>query len=367
MRIDSIVRRGLEPALVVSGRLLLAAGLLAAWSGPLRADAPSDAMAAAAVAFLETLTPDLRQAAEFPLDSEVRADWQFVPMERQGAALRDMDLAQRQAAHRLLRSALSSQGYLKAAAIMSLEQLLRELEAQRPDVEEFRHPEKYWLAVFGDPGETAPWGWRIEGHHLSLNFSIVPGEGIAAAPVFFGANPAEVRSGPQAGLRVLGREEDLARALLHALSDGQRKLAILAAEAPRDVITGPGAAVDLGEPAGIAFRELQPAQQRLLRELVGELADNLCRSVAKQQLREIDDAGWDRVHFAWAGGVDAGQPHYFRITGPTFLVEYDNTQNDANHAHLVWHSQDNDFGADWLRRHYETSPHHAPRATADAP
>jgi hypothetical protein len=315
-------------------------------------------MSAAADALLQTLSPELRQAAQFPFDHELREDWQFVPMDRQGAALRDMDLAQRQAVHDLLRSGLSGQGYLKATTIMSLESILRELERARPDVQEFRHPEKYWVAIFGDPRGDEPWGWRLEGHHLSLNFSIVPGQGVASAPMFFGTNPAEVRSGPQAGLRVLGREEDLARALLHALDEGQRKLATFAVEAPSDVITGPGASLDLGDPAGIALQSLRPAQRRQMRELVRELAHNLCRDLAQQQLEEIEEAGWGQVHFAWAGGGERGEPHYFRLTGPTFLMEYDNTQNDANHAHLVWHSRDNDFGVNWLRRHYETSPHH---------
>jgi hypothetical protein len=314
-------------------------------------------MATAAEDFLGKLSPELRAAATFDFDAELRKDWQFIPMERQGARLGDMDLVQRRSAYALLRTALSSQGYLKATTIMSLEQILREIEHERPDVEQFRDPEKYHFAVFGDPAGDQPWGWRIEGHHLSLNFSIVPGKGVSAAPAFFGANPAEVRSGPHAGQRVLGREEDLARGLLRQLSPAQQAVAVIAKDAPRDVLTGPRASLELGPIAGIGLAQLKPHHQRQLKRLVRELAQNLSQPLATVQLKEIEAAGWEQVYFAWAGSARAGEPHYFRITGPTFLVEYDNTQNDANHVHLVWHSNSNDFAGDWLRRHHATTSH----------
>lgn len=319
-------------------------------------------MAAAAIAWLDLLSPELRQSATFEFDGPEREDWHFIPKERVGVSLREMDLDERRAAHALIRTALSNQGYLKATAIMALEQILREIEHERPDVNEIRHPAKYWFSVFGNPRADEPWGWRVEGHHLSLNLAVVPNEGVAAAPSFYGANPAEVRTGNAAGLRVLGAEEDLARKLMAAMSPRLRAQAVINAQAPRDVITGPGQSLDLGVPAGVAASDMKPRQVRVLRSLVREVARNLCRELANRQLQEIEEAGWENLWFAWAGGLEKGVGHYFRVHGPTFILEYDNTQNDANHVHLVWHSTANDFGADLLRRHYQQSPHHRDEA-----
>jgi hypothetical protein len=268
-----------------------------------------------------------------------------------------MNVEQRRAAYTLLRTALSSQGFLKATTIMSLEGVLRELEADRPDVEQIRDPEKYWFSVFGDPAADAPWGWRVEGHHLSLNFSSATGKVIATTPSFYGANPAEVRHGPRAGLRVLANEEDLARAIMTAASPEQRQRALLSADAPNDIITAPGNSIDLGKPAGLAAADMSNVQKTLLRRLLSEFAHNLRHELAQRELAAIEEAGIDHVHFAWAGSVNPGEPHYYRLHGPTFILEYDNTQNDANHVHAVWHSRENDFGLDFLRRHYEDNPH----------
>ena len=316
-------------------------------------------MAAAAAKWLERLSPELRSAAKFEFDGPQRRDWHFVPKERTGVSLREMDLEQRRAAHELVRTALSNRGYLKAVAIMSLEQVLREVESDRPNVETIRHPAKYWFAVYGAPGGSDPWGWRIEGHHLSLNFTIIPGQGVSVAPAFLGANPAEIRTGDMAGVRVLGQEEDLARGLLHALPPQQRSAALISETAPADVITAPGASLDLGDRVGVAHAAMKKPHRQKLRQLVRELAGCFRQQLARREMQAIEDAGWDGVHFAWAGGSEPGQGHYFRIHGPEFLIEYDNTQNDANHIHIVWHSLDNDFAADALQRHYETSPHHA--------
>ena len=316
-------------------------------------------MAAAAAEWLEQLSPELRSAARFEFDGPERRDWHFVPKERTGVGLHEMNLEQRRAAHELIRTALSNRGYLKAIAIMSLEQVLREVESDRPDVESIRHPAKYWFAVYGEPGRKDPWGWRIEGHHLSLNLTIVPGHGISVAPAFLGANPAEIRTGNMAGVRVLGQEEDLARDLLGALSPQQRSKALISETAPDDVLTAPGASLDIGERVGVAYGAMKKPQQQTLRQLVRELAGCFRQQLARIELQTIEDAGWDKVHFAWAGSTEPGDGHYFRIHGPEFVIEYDNTQNDANHIHIVWHSLDNDFAADALKRHYETSPHHA--------
>jgi len=320
--------------------------------------AHAEEMRQATSAFLESLDENLREKATFPFDGDERTDWHFIPKERVGVNWHDMNLDQRRAAHVLLRTALSSQGYLKAATIMSLETELRRTESQRPNVERIRDPEKYWFAVFGDPTTEEPWGWKIEGHHLSLNFSSATGRMVAVTPAFFGANPAEIRQGPRAGLRVLGGEEDLARQLIQSCSDEQRAEAIIADESPGEVIAVPGKEIKFGEPAGLAAGEMNDEQQELLRRLVKELVNNFSQDLSRKFWSEIREAGFEKIHFAWAGSLEPGKGHYFRIHGPTLAIEYDNTQNDANHIHIVWHSPENNFGRDTLRRHYEESPHH---------
>jgi hypothetical protein len=315
-------------------------------------------MVAKATVWLETLDAKQREAASFAFDSDERLNWHFIPRERLGLPIKQMSLAQRRAAYALLQSGLSHEGYLKATTIMSLEGILRELEKDRPGNEERRDPEKYWLSVFGTPSTTEPWGWRFEGHHLSLNFSSVAGLTVATTPLFLGANPAEVRTGPHAGQRVLAAEEDLARGLMLSLAEADRKIALLAVEAPEEVFTVPGKPIDLGKPAGLAFAAMPPQQQQQLERLISQVARTLRGELADQALGDIRHAGLDRVHFAWAGSLRRGEGHYYRITGPNFIVEYDNTQNDANHVHLVWHSLEGNFGLDALRRHYEK--HHRP-------
>jgi hypothetical protein len=314
-------------------------------------------MVVAANHFLETLDPQLRAKASFPFDSDERFNWHFIPRERFGVSLKEMNLQQRRAAHTLMRTALSTKGYLKATAIMSLEPILRALEHDRPDVEQVRDEEKYWFSIFGEPSADKPWGWRVEGHHLSLNFSSVDRSLVASLPAFFGANPAEVKSGPRAGLRVLAAEEDLARVIMASLTDAQKQQAVILVEAPRDIITAPGHQIDIGRPAGLPVTAMTDEQKSLLRQLVQEYAHNLRRDLASAELESIKHAGIDKIHFAWAGSLARGEGHYYRIHGPTFIIEYDNTQNDANHIHTVWHSMTNDFGHDLLRKHYEQNPH----------
>ena len=316
------------------------------------------AMREAVLAWRDSLGPELAGKATFDFDGKERTDWQFVPMERVGVKWDEMNLDERRAAHALLHTALSSQGFFKAATIMSLEQELRRMEADRPGVEQIRNPEKYWFALFGDPASDKPWGWRIEGHHLSLNFSSVTGQVVSVTPAFFGSNPAELRDGPRAGLRVLGAEEDLGRKLITSCSPAERKAAIIAVDAPADVIALPGLEINFAEPEGLGVDQMTADQQALLRQLLDEVIGNFNAELKDQAWHEIEHAGFDKLHFAWAGSLERGKGHYFRIHGPTLVIEYDNTQNEANHAHLVWHSPGNNFGADYLRRHYEESPHH---------
>jgi hypothetical protein len=315
-------------------------------------------MRQAAIELLGALDEKLREQVMFPFEGPKRKGWQFVPMERWGVPFKQLSLEQRRAAWRLVRTGLSSQGALKAATIMTLESELRVLEADRPNVEQIRDQEKYCFAVYGDPASESPWGWRLEGHHLSLNFTSTADLVVAMTPAFFGANPAELRSGPRAGLRVLGNEEDLARELLRSASAAQQTELMIGDVAPNDVLGLPGVELHFAGPVGLDAGAMNENQQKLLRCLIAEVIENFSADLAEPTWQEIEAAGFENIHFAWAGGAEVGQPHYFRIHGPTFVVEYDNTQNDANHAHLVWHSPTNDFGADALRRHYAESPHH---------
>jgi len=315
----------------------------------------------AAREFLYVLSPELRARAVFPFEGEDRFNWHFVPHEmfkRKGVSIKEMTPEQRKAAHALLQSALSAQGYRKADQIMNMEKILREIEKRMGTNQFDRDPELYWFMIFGTPSNEAPWGWRVEGHHLSLNFSSVTHELVAVTPAFMGSNPARVPDGPHAGLRILGVEEDLARELLTSLDERQRARAILSNSAPSDIITGNSRKASLGEPVGLPVSEMTQGQRGLLMRLIAEYAQNMRHDLAPAQLEKITGAGVEKIHFAWAGGMEPGQPHYYRIHGPTLLIEYDNTQNHANHIHTVWRDLEDDFAVDLLRKHYEESEHH---------
>lgn len=312
-------------------------------------------MAAAANKFLESLTPEQRAKATFDFKNNERSNWFFIPKVRQGLTIKGMTQPQRALAHTLLRSGLSAQGYDKATNIMGLEPVLKELEGASGAM--VRDWELYYFSIFGKPEATGTWGWRVEGHHLSANFTIVKGELFAGTPSFLGSNPAEVRQGPRKGFRVLADDEDLGRALIKALNEEQRKTAIYDATAPKDVITGNKPKVTPLDTAGLAAAKMTKEQLSQLASLVKVYVNRLRGEVAETDLKKIEKAGWERVYFAWAGGLEKGDPHYYRVQGPTFLIEYDNTQNNANHIHAVWRDFDNDFGEDLLRKHYQEVPH----------
>jgi hypothetical protein len=315
-----------------------------------------EAMARAALAFLATLDSRQTRQATFPFGDAERRNWHYVPRRREGLPLEDMAPGSRAAAHALLQAGLSPAGYTKATDVMRLEEVLRKLETFGAFT---RDPDNYALTVFGAPGPAGPWGWRFEGHHLSLNLTIVPGRAIAVTPAFLGANPAEVRSGPLKGLRVLQAEQDLGLALVRSLDPAQRARVTIADSSLGDIVSGPGRGDSLKAPAGVALGELPVESRALARRLLDTYARTMRHDLAETELRKIDAAGVERVHFAWAGSIDPRRPHYYRLHGPTVLIEYDNTQNDANHIHSVWHDPRNDFGADALGAHYRTGPHRA--------
>ncbi|HAB16039.1 MAG TPA: hypothetical protein DCE44_06285 [Verrucomicrobiales bacterium] len=310
---------------------------------------PSEDMSFSARAFLGSLTTEQKERAAFPFTSDERQNWHFVPKDRKGLPLKDMTPTQRHLAYGLLSSGLSQRGVGKALSIMSLEQVLQDIEGPNRKIP--RDPELYYVSVFGTPDPAGTWGWRVEGHHLSVNVTIVAGELISGAPNFFGSNPGEVKSGPRAGLRVLGAEEDLGRQLVKSLDESQRKLAIIDPKAPDDILTSANRVADVGAAKGIGWSELTPTQQALALKLLNEYAGRLRGELAEADLAEIHGAGLAQIRFAWAGGLERGERHYYRLHGPTFLVEYDNTQNDANHVHAVWRDLKGDFGRDLLAEH----------------
>jgi hypothetical protein len=303
--------------------------------------------------FLASLRPEQRAKAVFRFEDAERVNWHFIPRQRRGLPLKEMAPEQQELARRILRTALSDRGYLKAATIIELEQVLREM-GQNPLV---RDPELYHFSVFGSPGPEAPWGVRAEGHHLSLNFTIVGDSLVATAPAFMGANPAEVRVGSRAGLRPLAAEEDLARELIHALDASQRAAAVIANVTPRDIVTGSAARVEPLSPIGIRVTELRADQAHLLVRLIDEYLGRMAEPLAERRRAALEQTDFGEVAFAWAGSLERGRPHYYRIQGPSFLIEYDNTQNNANHIHTVWRDFDGDFGRDLIRAHYRNGPH----------
>lgn len=335
--------------LLVACPALLAAISLAAEALRLRS---AEKMAEAADRFLAALAPAQRAQVLFPLEDPERFDWGFVPRSRRGLPLGRLDPGQRRLAEELLRAGLSASGYRKAADIMALETVLREIEDSS-----IRDPDLYFFSVFGAPSARSAWGWRFEGHHVSLNYTLDGGIAVSTTPSFLGANPATVRKGPLAGKRALAGEEDRARELLRSLEKRQRAAAVFRDVAPAEIVTGNAARVDPLAPAGIAVAELDAPQRELFGRLLDEYLSRMPPDLAAQREERLRAAGFEKIRFAWAGGFEPGQPHYYRIQGPTFLIEYDDTQNGANHIHTVWRDFAGDFGRDLLREHYRAVPH----------
>ena len=315
----------------------------------------SSGMLDAARAFLETLGPNETAVATIPFGDDERQNWFYTPVDRKGLTLKAMSETQRDAAMALLRAGLSETGYGKAETIRQLETVLFAMEGRA-----MRDTELYYFTIFGEPSATGTWGWRYEGHHVSQHWAIVDGAATATTPQFFGANPADVREGPMRGTRALGAEEDLGRTFVKSLNAAQLADAIISNEAPADILTTNDREAAMQADVGIAFANLSADQREALRAIVHEYAGAQPGDVAQARLERLRAAGVDQIKFAWMGGTDKGQGHYYRIQGPTFLIEYDNTQNDANHIHSVWRDFNGDFGEDLLAAHYRAHPHYAP-------
>ena len=220
-----------------------------------------------------------------------------------------------------------------------------------------RDSERYFFSVFGTPSTKDTWGWRVEGHHISLHFTVVNGTLVAGSPSFFGSNPAEVREGPKKGTRILGMEEDAARALLESLDATQKTSAIINATAPNDMVTMANVKIDPLSPTGISASALNDKQRELLMKLLDVYTGFMAPDIAADRVARFKKAGVDKIGFAWAGETERGKKHYYRVQGPTFLIEYDNTQNDGNHVHSVWRDFEGDFGRDLLREHVKSFAH----------
>jgi hypothetical protein len=300
---------------------------------------------------LNALDPEQRAKATFKFEDDERQNWHFIPKGRKGLPLREMTPYQKHLATALLAAGLSQQGFIKAVTIMSLEDVLKMIEK---DNGERRNPEKYYFTIFGTPADKGTWGYRVEGHHISQNYTVVNGR-VVDGPSFFGSNPAEVRTGPRSGLRTLAAEEDLGREVIASLDDAQRRVAIVDATAYKDLLTAASRKAALeGQPSGLPASKMTARQFDRLMALLEEYAHNVPEQMAQERAKIVKKAGRN-MYFAWSGSPEKGSPHYYRVQAPTFLVEYDCTQDDANHIHSVWRDLSNDWGEDLLKQHYQAS------------
>lgn len=343
--------------------------------------APVPIITQAAVDLLAALNATQRETATFRLDDDVtRTDWAYFPRKSHGLAMGAMDANQQKLAHTLLSHALSLHAYAKVTTIIALDNVLDVIEGRiAPGV---RNPARYFFSLFGDPS-SPPWAFQFEGHHVSINFTLSTDGIVSPTPLFLGSNPAEITHAGRPIVRVCGEEEDAGRDLLRSLGAEELARAVICKVAPPDVIlmnaprvpdhmrTGDAPALaniaadfakltddekqrlsfDRARPSGMPFRDMTPAQQERLSALIDVYTDRLPEDLARIERAKIDAAGLDAVHFAWAGSEHSRQGHYYRIHGPSLLIEYDNTQDDANHVHTVWRDPTSDFGATILTDH----------------
>jgi len=324
----------------------------------LRQNTSLSEMAKAADVFLQTLSEKQKTKIQFGFNEEERYNWHYIPRSRKGLTLNEMNDQQVKAAFALLHTALSDTGFNKVNSIIQLENVLREVES-RSSTDTYRNPGNYSFSIFGHPATDKIWGWRLEGHHLSFNFSSEDNRLVSGTPSFLGSNPAVVLSGTEKGKYILKDEADLGFALLHSLNKEQKDKAIISNEAPGDILTAASRNAMIKEPKGILYNELESPQQKIFMQLLSIYIHRYTRSFAEVMMKEIEEAGLNNLRFAWAGDQQpgVGRPHYYRIQGPTIIIEYDNTQNNANHIHTVIRDLKNDFGGDELLKHYKNDQH----------
>lgn len=306
----------------------------------------------AANEFFNSLDAAQKKKAVYSYSDNERFNWNFVPTTRNGISLHDLSSAQKALATSLLKESLSEQGYKKASGIIALEEILREVEGRSKD-DTYRDPLNYFFTFFGEPSTTAVWGWRIEGHHLALNFSSANGFVSSSTPTFMGSNPAIVPAGPEKGRKTLKDEMDLAFAFVNSLTPAQQSIAIFSDKALPEIISGNSRKASLLEPRGIVFKNLTPKQKEEFLNLLNVFVKNYELGFSRKLMAKIEKAGIDNLSFAWAGSLAPGNGHYYRIQGPMLLIEYDNTQTNANHVHTTVRDLTNDFAEDILKEHYE--------------
>jgi Protein of unknown function (DUF3500) len=308
-------------------------------------------------AFIATLNDTQKTKALYPFDTAERYRFMYVPLEdRKGISMNELTDAQQIAVMDLLKTSVSEETIKKIKAIMLLDNVLKELEHRKPE-DHYRDPKKYFLTIFGIPSAKTIWGWRFEGHHIAFHFSANKKELVAGTPSFLGSNPAIVLQGPQKDENVLKDETDKGFAMLHALSAEEMKKAIIDTAAPNEIITAASRKALIANPAGIRYSELSPANQQLLLQLLSLYIHRYTKLFAEKMLKDIQTAGLNNLWFTWAGYTEhvLGKPYYYRIQGPSILIEYDNSQNNANHIHTVIRDLNNDFGGDVLLQHYKES------------
>jgi hypothetical protein len=299
---------------------------------------------------LASLDDGQRKEALIAFESPNRLDWHYIPRSRSGLTLGEMTPAQAEAARLLFATVLNEQGLKLLDGVRLLEGVLREQQGS------FRDPTRYYVSIFGTPGRF-PWGWRFEGHHLSLNVALPAVGRIAITPFFIGAHPAAVRDGPNKGFRLLGTSEDLARQIMAGLPEPQRQTALIANRSFGEIVASPQREQDLGQPRGMELGAMAGATRQLVEALMDRFLGTLTPDLVAAQKRRVMEQGLDRFRFAWAGSLQPGEAYYFRVHGPATLIEYDNTQNNANHIHSVWRDLAADFGNDALAEHYRRQPH----------
>jgi hypothetical protein len=304
--------------------------------------------ALAAEKFLSSLDAAQKTKAALPFSDPERENFRYTPRDRAGLPLKEMTGAQQAAAIQLLNSALSEKCLLKATQIMALEGVLAELENDPVR----RDPTRYFVAVFGTPGDPKGWGWRFEGHHLSVNITLVDGKGVSVTPSFLGSNPGEVRAGPKKGLRVLAAEEDLARGLATTLLAAGKTQVIFSEKAPAEILSFENRQATALDPVGIPASDLTPIQRSALLTLLSEYTGRFRPEISATDMAKIKAAGLENIRFGWAGSLKLGEAYYYRIQGPTFLMEAANVQNEANHVHATWRDFTGDFGRDLLGEHF---------------
>ena len=340
-----------------------------------------DLMVAAATRFVDSLDKFQKPSTIFKFASADRTNWHYFPEGgftqeygyfRNGLTFDRMDARQRHLAYGLLNTGLSRQGFVKAMDVMTLEDIVRVIEDDKTG---HRDAEAFHFTIFGEPSLTANWGWRVEGHHLSLHYTIKNGELVSTSPTFFGANPHEVAQGPHKGMRALAREEDLAVGLLKSFDAAGKKLAIYDDAAPFDIITMADRRAKLdGSPQGMPASKMSDKQYGMLMDLIAAYAYNVPAEIAAARMKAAEDTPRGQLYFAWAGQIGRPEPkphvigqmttgnrevkgNYYRVQAPSFLIEYANTQNQSNHSHSVWRDYDGDFGMDVLSQHYRLDDH----------